>query len=188
MANKLDDYMNYVVTEWMTENELAIDCGLQTEISESFMGGLRDLFENHYIEVPKAKVNLVENLTNKVEKLTGKLNNSLQQNVQLSRKSIYSNCATIFESACRGLADTEVEKFKSLARGIEYSSEQEYSEKLQTIRESYFSSQARGVRPTLLTEEDSIRNPIIDNLSPRMDAYFNTIGTLADSNENNTQV
>jgi len=189
MANKLDDYMNYVVTEWMSENELAIDCGLQNEISESFMDGLRDLFENHYISVPKSKVNLVETLTNKVEKLTGKLNNSLHENIQLSKKSTYSNCANIFESACRGLADTEVEKFKSLARGIEYGSEQEYANKLAIIKESYFNSQARGVRPTVLTEEyDTARNPVVENLSPRMDAYFNTIGVHADSQENNTQV
>ena len=120
MANKLDEYMNYVVSEWMNENELAIDSGIQNEVTESFMNGLRDLFENHYIEVPQGKVDLVDALNSKVDALTGKLNESIQENVKLSNAKTVSNCDAIFESACHGLAATEVEKFKSLARGIEY--------------------------------------------------------------------
>ena len=189
MATKLDDYMNYVVNEWMEDNELAVESGIQNEISESFMSGLRELFENHYIEVPNSKVDLVDALTGKVEKLTGRLNQSLQENVRLSSVSAESNCDAIFESACHGLADTEIEKFRSLARGIEYANEQEFSGKLATIRESYFNSSARGVT-TLLNEtfEDTTSPaPIFEELQGRMGAYFNSIGRLADSDENNTQ-
>jgi len=190
MANKLDDYMNYVVNEWMSTNELAIDRGIQNEVTESFMGGLRDLFENHYIEVPPSKVDLVDALTDKVEKLTGKLNHSIQENVNLSKGKQESNCDAIFEAACHGLAATEVEKFRSLARGLEYSSESEFSDKLATIKESYFNSSARGVT-TLLNESfeeaHSVGGRSLDNMTPRMNAYFNSVGRLADSAENNTQ-
>tara|TARA_X000001382_G_scaffold10_3_gene37 strand:+ start:706 stop:1845 length:1140 start_codon:yes stop_codon:yes gene_type:complete len=195
MTEKLDDYMNYVVSEWMTENELAIDSGIQTEVTESFMNGLRDLFESHYIEVPESKVDLVNALTHKVDALTGKLNESIHENVQLSNAKTVSNCDTIFEAACHGLASTEIEKFKSLARGIEYQSEEEFSSKLATIKESYFSSTARGVTP-LLTEtvEDytipstAIASaPVAEDLNPRMSAYFNSVGRLADHERQNTQ-
>ena len=195
MANKLDDYMNYVVSEWMNENELAIDSGIQNEVTESFMNGLRDLFENHYIEVPQGKVDLVDALTHKVDTLTGKLNQSIQENVKLSNAKTVSNCDVIFEAACHGLAATEVEKFKSLARGIEYRTEDEFSSKLATIKESYFNSAARGVTP-LLTEtvEDYTlpasavpATPIMEDMNPTMATYFNSVGRLAGVEQNKTQ-
>ena len=195
MADKLDDYMNYVVSEWMDENELAIDSGIQNEVTESFMNGLRDLFENHYIEVPQGKVDLVDALTHKVDTLTGKLNQSIQENVKLSNAKTVSNCDVIFEAACHGLAATEVEKFKSLARGIEYRTEDEFSSKLATIKESYFNSAARGVTP-LLTEtvEDYTLPatavpvaPIMEDMNPTMATYFNSVGRLAGVEYNKTQ-
>ena len=195
MADKLDDYMNYVVSEWMDENELAIDSGIQNEVTESFMNGLRDLFENHYIEVPQGKVDLVDALTHKVDTLTGKLNHSIQENVKLSNAKTVSNCDVIFEAACHGLAATEVEKFKSLARGIEYRTEDEFSSKLATIKESYFNSAARGVTP-LLTEtvEDYTLPatavpvaPIMEDMNPTMATYFNSVGRLAGVEYNKTQ-
>ena len=167
MADKLDDYMNYVVSEWMDENELAIDSGIQNEVTESFMNGLRDLFENHYIE----------------------------ENVKLSNAKTVSNCDVIFEAACHGLAATEIEKFKSLARGIEYRTEDEFSSKLATIKESYFNSAARGVTP-LLTEtvEDYTLPatavpvaPIMEDMNPTMATYFNSVGRLAGLEQNKTQ-
>ena len=195
MANKLDEYMNYVVSEWMNENELAIDSGIQNEVTESFMNGLRDLFENHYIEVPNGKVDLVDALNSKVDALTGKLNESIQENVKLSNAKTVSNCDAIFEAACHGLAATEVEKFKSLARGIEYRTENEFSSKLATIKESYFNSTARGVTP-LLTEtvEDytlpssAIASaPIMEDMNPTMATYFNSVGRMAGVENNKTQ-
>jgi hypothetical protein len=191
MTNKLDEYMNYVVSEWMSENELAIDHGIRNEVTESFMSGLRELFENHYIEVPESKVDLIDALTYKVEKLTGKLNQSIHENVSLSNAKSESNCDAIFEAACHGLADTEIEKFRSLARGVEYNSESEFSGKLATIKESYFNSSARGVT-TLLNESfeetlPSIGGSYVDDMTPRMNAYFNSVGRHMQSEENNTQ-
>jgi len=187
LTNQLDDYLNYVVSEWMDNNELAIDHGIQNEISESFMGGLRGLFESHYIEVPESRVDLVEQLASKCEQLTGKLNQTLHENVQLSKETVQSNCEGIFESMCHGLAATEVEKFKALARGVEYNSEHEFADKLAVIKESYFN------RPHVTTPQ--MLNEIVDvpsydeteGLSGRMSSYFNTVGRLADADENNTQ-
>ena len=173
MAGKLDDYMNYVVNEWMQENELAIESGIQNEISESFMNGLQQLFENHYIDVPQSKVNLVEQLTNQVEGLKKKLNNSINENVQLSNAKTQSNCDALFESACHGLADTEIEKFRSLARGIEYSSEAEFSHKLATIKESYFgqASAPESTENVDSVKQDSNDGNIVADMSDSMARY-----------------
>ena len=189
MSTKLDEYMNYVVSEWMSENELAIDNGIQNEISESFMNGLRDLFENHYIEVPPSKVDLVDALTHKVDTLTNKLNESITKNISLSSANQESNCDMIFEAACHGLADTEIEKFRSLSRGIEYHNEDTFANKLAIIKESYFNNTARGVRPLLEESFDSSTpiEPNVDDLSPRMNAYFNSVGRLSSVEQNNTQ-
>jgi len=188
LTNQLDDYLNYVVCEWMDNNELAIDRGIQNEISESFMGGLRGLFESHYIEVPESKVNLVEQLAGKCQQLTGKLNQTLHENINLSKETVQSNCEGIFESMCRGLATTEIEKFKSLSRGIDYSSEAEFADKLSVIKESYF-DRSYTTAPQML-HEDMVNVPSYDEtegMSGRMSSYFNTVGRLADADENNSQ-
>jgi hypothetical protein len=119
------------------------------------------------------------------------LNQSIHENVSLSNAKSESNCDAIFEAACHGLADTEIEKFRSLARGVEYNSESEFSGKLATIKESYFNSSARGVT-TLLNESfeetlPSIGGSYVDDMTPRMNAYFNSVGRHMQSEENNTQ-
>lgn len=188
LTNQLDEYMNYVVSEWMSENELAIDRGVQNEISESFMNGLRGLFESHYIEVPESKVDLIETLTSKCSELTSKLNYTLHENVQLSKETVQSNCGTIFESMCHGLAATEVEKFKALARGVEYNTEAEFGDKLALIKESYFNNNVSYHAPQMLAETVEVpSHDETEGLSNRMSAYFNTIGHHAEVDENNTQ-
>jgi len=186
LTNQLDDYLNYVVSEWMSENELAVDRGIQNEISESFMDGLKGLFESHYIEVPGSKIDLVDELADKCEQLTSKLNETLHENVNLSKANTQSNCESIFESLCHDLADTEVEKFKSLARGVEYNSEEEFANKLSIIKESYFN---RSPQPQVLLNE-TVDVPSYDEtegLTDRMSTYFNAVGRLAEADENNTQ-
>lgn len=186
MTNQLDDYLNYVVSEWMDDNELAIDRGIQNEISESFMGGLKNLFESHYIEVPESKVDLVDQLAEKCSQLTGKLNSTLNENVNLSKANVQSNCEGIFESMCHDLAVTEVEKFKSLARGVEYGNEAEFAEKLSIIKENYFN---RSPQPEMLNETVDVPSyDETEGMSDRMSSYFNTVGRLSESEENNTQV
>ena len=186
LSEKLDDYLNYVVGEWMDENALAIDKGIHTEISESFMLGLRDLFESHYIDVPEHKVDMLHEMAQHTQELTAKLNNQIKENVKLKKKTVKANCGSIFESMCHGLADTEVEKFKSLARGLEYNTETEFSSKLNTLKESYFNNNSK---PLQTLNEDmyssSSNEEIVPQMNTRMNAYFNAVGRCADSIENN---
>jgi len=184
LSTQVDDYLDYVVSEWMSENELAIESGIQNEISESFMSGLRYLFETHYIDVPNSKLDVLEDLTVKNNELKNQLNNTIKENIQLAKRATKANCESIFESACHGLADTEVEKLKSLARGIEYSNEQEFGRKIDTLKESYFN---RKSKPLTTLVEESNNSEVQQELEPRMEAYFNSVGRLADAKENNTQ-
>lgn len=188
LVEKIDQYLDYVVKNWLSENRLAVENGISNELSESFMGGLQKLFETHYVDVPKSKVNIVNKLSGQVNQLTEQLNRSLQENMLLKQTSTKSNCNTIVESLSRGLAATQAAKFKSLVRGISYGSEQEFAQKAQTIREQYFSPK-QNIRPLqMITETNPSSAPIPP--SPKtgaMAAYFNTIGRLEDAKTNNTQ-
>jgi hypothetical protein len=184
LSTQVDDYLDYVVSEWMSENELAVENGIQTEISESFMNGLRDLFERHYINVPNSKLDILEDMAQKNNQLKNQINGIIKENIKLTKKATSANCSSIFESACHGLADTEVEKLKSLARGIEYSNEAEFGRKINTLKESYFN---RKSKPLTTLVEESNSSEYEQELEPRMNAYFNSVGRLADATENNTQ-
>jgi len=186
LSTKLDDYLDYVVSEWMSENELAIDKGIHTEISESFMDGLRDLFESHYIDVPEHKVDMLQEMAERTHELTDKLNHQIKENVKLKKKAVTANCGSIFESMCHNLADTEVEKFKSLARGLEYNTASEFSDKLHTLKESYFRGSGKPLE-TLNEDSYSSNNNNLPEMNPRMDAYFNAVGRISEGIENNTQ-
>ena len=184
LSTQVDDYLDYVVSEWMNENELAVENGIQTEISESFMNGLRDLFEKHYIDVPTSKLDILEDMAVKNNELKNQINGIIKENIRLTKTATSANCASIFESACHGLADTEVEKLKSLSRGIEYSNEAEFGRKINTLKESYFNSKSK---PLTTLVEESNSSEYEQELEPRMEAYFNSVGRLADATENNTQ-
>ena len=140
LTEKIDDYLNYVVEQWMDENEIAIESGLRAEITEEFIAGLRNLFAEHYIDVPAEKVDLVDELAGKVEELESKLNEEIERGVDLNKQLIESRKVEITRSVCEGLTETQVEKIKSLAESVEFSTEDEYKEKLETIRENYFPS------------------------------------------------
>ncbi len=140
LTEKIDDYLNYVVEQWMDENEIAIESGLRAEITEEFIAGLRNLFAEHYIDVPAEKVDLVDELAGKVEELESKLNEEIERGVDLNKQLIESRKVEITRSVCEGLTETQVEKIKSLAESVEFSTEEEYKEKLETIRENYFPS------------------------------------------------
>lgn len=140
LTEKVDDYLNYVVEQWMEENELAVESGLRSEITEDFISGLRNLFAEHYINVPEDKVDLVEELASKVEDLENKLNEEIQTNVEYKKQLTEAIKAQLVNEACEGLTATQVEKIKSLAESVDFSTEEEYKEKLETIRENYFPS------------------------------------------------
>ena len=138
MVEKVDSYLNYVVEEWMKENELAVERGIRTEIAEDFITGLKGLFKEHYIDVPEEKYNVLEDLTNQVKELEGKLNEQIEKNVNLSKDVSESNREKLIASVSADLAETEKEKFGSMAENVEYDSAEKFQEKLETIKESYF--------------------------------------------------
>ena len=138
MTEKVDSYLNYVVEEWMKENELAVERGIRTEIAEDFITGLKDLFKEHYIDVPEEKYNVLDDLTNQNKTLEDKLNEQIEKNVELSKKVSDADRHSIVAEISDDLADTEKEKFTSMAENVEYDSADKFREKLETIKESYF--------------------------------------------------
>ena len=138
MVEKVDSYLNYVVEEWMKENELAVERGIRTEIAEDFITGLKGLFKEHYIDVPEEKYNVLDDLTGQVKDLESKLNEQIEKNVNLSKDVSESKRESLVVSVSEDLADTEKEKFASMAENVEYDSAEKFQEKLETIKESYF--------------------------------------------------
>ena len=138
MVEKVDSYLNYVVEEWMKENELAVERGIRTEIAEDFITGLKDLFKEHYIDVPEEKYNVLDDLTNQTKKLEEKLNEQIAKNVDLSKEVSESAKAKAIDEVSTDLADTEKEKFEKMAENVEWDSADKFREKLETIKESYF--------------------------------------------------
>ena len=137
LVEKVDSYLNYVVEEWIKDNQLAIDRGIKSEISEDFISGLKTLFKEHYIDVPEEKYDVLEAMAKEKEELEKKLNEEMAKNVELSKSNSTFSKEKIFSEASEGLADTETEKLKELAENIEFKDEQDFSKKLDTIKESY---------------------------------------------------
>ena len=138
MVEKVDSYLNYVVEEWMKENQIAIERGIKGEIAEDFIGGLKKLFEDHYIDVPDEKYNVLEDQANKIEELEKKLNESIDKNVELNKANGELKRQDIIDETSEDLADTAKEKFNKLAEEVEYSNEDDFRTKVKTIKESYF--------------------------------------------------
>jgi len=153
LTDKVNDYLEYVVEQWMADNEIAIESGLRSEITEDFIAGLRNLFAEHYIDVPEDKVDLVDELAGKVEELEEKLNEEIEHGIELRKHLIESTKQEIVRTVCEGLTDTQVEKIKSLAESVDFSTEEEYQEKLDTIRENYFPSGVKKASAEQLHEK-----------------------------------
>jgi len=153
VVEKVDDYLNYVVEQWMSENELAIERGLKGEIAEDFISGLKGLFEDHYIDVPDEKYDILEANLTKIEELEEKLNKQMEENVQLRKAKGELVKESLIADIADGMTDTETEKFQSLVDDVEFSDEVSYKEKLQTIKESYFGEKEVKAQDETLTEE-----------------------------------
>ena len=184
LTEKVDNYLNYVVEEWMKENELALERGLKGEIAEDFISGLKTLFEDHYIDVPNEKYNVLEDQADKISKLEKKLEETIQQVVDAKESNASLIKEKVMNDVSSDLTDTEIEKFQTLAKDVEYSNEEGYTEKLNTIKESYF--------PRQKTETKSVDNEQVETGtavqditegSP-MDRYISAIGKTAVINGN----
>ena len=156
MEEKVDGYLNYMVNEWAQENELAIVKGLRAEIVEDFIDGLRNLFIEHYIDIPEDKVDIVEELTAKIEELEGTLNEQIKESVELTAELNEHKKFEAIYAACEGLTQTQVEKIKSLAESIEFTSDDEFADKLETIKESYIGSTVKSAGSSALDDEVQI--------------------------------
>ena len=153
LTEKVDDYLSYVVEQWMEENEIAIETGLRAELTEDFIGGLRNLFAEHYIDVPVEKVDLVDELAGKVEELESKLNEEIERGMSYAKALVESRKSEVAREVAEGLTDTQAEKIKSLAESVEFSTEDEYKSKLETIRENYFPSGVKKATEDQLNEQ-----------------------------------
>jgi hypothetical protein len=174
LVEKVDSYLNYVVEQWMADNQVAIQNGLRAEIAENFMNGLKGLFEENYIEVPESKVDLVDDLAETVEELEESLNATTAKAIELSEElEGYKRDAIIRESA-RGLAETQVEKLKSLVEDIDFEDEETFAQKVETVKESYFTKTVTESKEAAFvsTEEDG-DSPVIT--SAAMDQYLKAL-------------
>lgn len=153
LTEKVNDYLSYVVEQWIADNEIAIESGLRSELTEEFIAGLRNLFAEHYIDVPSEKVDVVEELATKVEELEMKLNEEIEYGIEMKKALVEAVKSEITYEVADGLTDTQVEKIKSLAESVEFSTEDEYRNKLETIRENYFPSGVKKASTSWLHEQ-----------------------------------
>jgi hypothetical protein len=153
LTEKVDDYLNYVVEQWMEENQIAIESGLRSEITEDFIAGLRNLFAENYINVPEDKVDLVEELASKVEELETKLNEEIETNIEYKKALNEAIKEQLTVEVCEGLTATQVEKIKALAESVDFSTEEEFKDKLETLRENYFPSGIQKANVSQLQEQ-----------------------------------
>jgi len=177
LAAKVDDYLNYMVEEWMKENEIAIEQGLRAEIVEDFITGLKGLFEEHYIDIPADKVDVIGELTEKVDELESALNEQISKGVELTKELNEQKKIEAIYTACEGLTQTQVEKLKSLAEGVEFNTEEEFASKLTTLKESYFRSDVKVADNSSLDDEVQIEEEkkSVASGDPMMELYTKTI-------------
>ena len=177
LTDRVDSYLEYVAEEWMTENELAIEHGLKTEMTESFLSGMKGLFEEHYVTIPEDKYDVLESMVEKLDDMETKLNEQIDKNIGLNQRLSESVSDNILDQVSEGLAVTQKEKLASLAESVEFESEEEYREKLETLKESYFSRSpvSTSEAPQTLSEGvDTTEAPV----SSGMEAYLRTLGAF----------
>jgi len=174
LVEKVDSYLNYVVEGWMEDNKLAIQNGLRTEIAEDFMNKLKDLFVESHIEVPEDKVDLVDELADNVEELEAKLNESTERSIQMAEELETYKRESIIREATKDLAETQVEKLKSLAENVDFDDEETFAKKVAQLKESYFSKTAK-TQEEIVEDDDA---PIVESTGS-MDSYLKAIKKTA---------
>ena len=177
LTERVDSYLEYVAEEWMTENELAIEHGLKTEMTESFLSGMKGLFEEHYVTIPEDKYDVLESMVAKLDDMETKLNEQIDKNIGLNKRLAESTADSVLSAVSEGLAATQKEKLASLAESVEFESEEEYREKLETLKESYFSRTpvSTSEAPQTLSEGVDTTDAPVSN---GMEAYLRTLGAF----------
>ena len=177
LAERVDSYLEYVADEWFEENALAIENGLKTEMTESFLTGMKGLFEEHYVTIPEDKYDVLESMVEKLDDMETKLNEQIEKNISLNGRLAEATAGGILDQVSEGLAVTQKEKLASLSESVEFESEDQYREKLETLKESYFSGKAPVAKTETLSEGvDSAEG--VESHSASMEAYLRTLGSF----------
>jgi len=178
LTERVDSYLEYVASEWLEENALAVESGLKTEITESFMDGMKSLFEAHYVSMPEEKYDVLENMVQKLDDMETKLNEQIERNIALNKKLSESAADRIFGEVSEGLAVSQKDKFATLAESVEFESEENYREKLVTLRKSYFPEHAgTPADETENLKEEANFQEVTHSRS--MDAYLRALSNVA---------
>jgi len=152
LVERVDSYLEYVADEWITENAIAVEHGLRTEMTESFLEGMKGLFENHYVTIPEEKYDVVESMVDKLDEMETKLNEQIEKNISINKRLSEATAGGILSDVAEGLTTVQKDKLASLAEGVEFESEESYKEKLETLKESYFKSSPKRSESEVLTE------------------------------------
>ena len=171
LTERVDGYLEYVAQEWINENELQVQSGIRGELSESFMTGLKGLFEEHYVQLPEEKYDVLEAMVSKLDEMETKLNEQIDSNVALTKRLSESVSDNILDDVCEGLALSQKEKLAGLAEGVEFESEEQYREKLVTLREAYFAQKPVTESQEVISEDA----PVGEEHSPAMEAYLRAL-------------
>ena len=178
LSERVDSYLEYVADEWFQENALVIQGGLKEELTESFMTGLKGLFEEHYVSIPEDKYDVLESMVEKLDEMETKLNEQIEKNVSLNKRLAESVAEGIFEQVTEGLADTQKDKLASLAESVEFESEEEYREKLETLKEAYFPSKVASPSAKTETLSEGVDSAPAD-ITGSMSAYLKTLSAFS---------
>ena len=181
LSDRVDNYLEYVADEWFSENALAVEQGLKTDMTESFLNGMRSLFEEHYVTIPEEKYDVLESMVEKLDDMETKLNEQIEKNVSLNSRLGESVANGILESVSEGLASTQKEKLASLSESVEFESEESYREKLETLRESYFSSKAKSPTVKSDTISEGVDSADAPDVSNSMAAYMKSLSAFKKS-------
>ena len=170
LTERVDSYLEFVANEWINENTLAVETGIRGELSESFMSGLKTLFEEHYVEIPDDKYDVLEAMTSKLDEMETKLNEQIESNVELTKRLSSSVSDNILDEVSEGLALSQKDKLSELSKGVEFESEEQYREKLTTLKESYFNA-----KPVVESSEVTSEESIVEDHSPAMSQYLSAL-------------
>ncbi len=177
LAERVDSYLEYVADEWFEENALAVETGLKSEMTESFLEGMKGLFEEHYVSIPEDKYDVLESMVEKLDDMETKLNEQIEKNISLNGRLSEATADGILDQVSEGLAQTQKEKLASLSESVEFESEGQYREKLETLKESYFSEKKSPVTKTE-TLSEGVDESGSESHSNSMSAYMRTLGSF----------
>ena len=181
LAERVDSYLEYVADEWFEENALAVETGLKSEMTESFLEGMKGLFEEHYVSIPDDKYDVLESMVEKLDDMETKLNEQIEKNISLNGRLSEATADGILDQVSEGLAQTQKEKLASLSESVEFESEGQYREKLETLKESYFSDKKSPVAKTE-TLSEGVDEAGSESFSNSMESYLRTLGSFGKQN------